>query len=235
MCVNIISMENNIKLVLLDVDNTLLDFEKNSQKSLEITLTELGYGYKDFYLKVFKEINDVLWKDVELKKITREELHQIRFGLIFDKLSISGDALLCEKRFLSNLNHCTIFVDGAMDLVKYLSKKYVVCSASNAPYVQQVERLTNSGIKPYLKHIFVSEKIGYNKPDTRFYDYCFDKAKRYAKSETVMIGDSLSADILGGINYGIKTIWFNFENKPLNPNIKPNYIVNKLEEIKGIL
>ena len=66
-------MENNIKLVLLDVDNTLLDFEKNAQKSLEITFNELGYGYKDDYPKVFKRINDVLWKDVELKKITRDE------------------------------------------------------------------------------------------------------------------------------------------------------------------
>lgn len=228
-------MENNIKLVLLDVDNTLLDFEKNAQKSLEITFNELGYGYKDDYSKVFKKINDVLWKDVELKKITRDELHQIRFGLIFKELGITGDVTETEKHFLGNLNYCTIFVDGAMDLVKYLSQKYTLCSASNAPYVQQVERLTNSGIKPYLKHLFVSQKLGYNKPDPRFFEECFKVAIGFKKEETIIIGDSLSADILGGINFGIKTIWFNFENKPKNNNVIPNYTIYKLEEIKNIL
>lgn len=228
-------MLSDIKVVFLDVDNTLLDFNENAKLSLKLSMKEHGLEYKDGYFSVFKSINDKLWKDVEKKVITRDKLHEIRFNLIFKELGISFDGKVLEKTFLNTLNRCTVFVDGAMELVKYLSKKYILCSASNAPYVQQIERLTNSGIMPYLKHTFISQELGVNKPDPRFFIKALERLDIKDKSKMVMIGDSLSADILGGINFGIKTVWFNFEKLEPPYKVKPDYIVNKLKEIEEIL
>ena len=140
-----------------------------------------------------------------------------------------------EQRFLTNLNHSAVLIEGAREILEYLSKKYMLCSASNAPENQQIARLKYSNIKQYITHQFISSRIGYNKPDERFFNYCFNIISPIEKEEVVLVGDSLTADILGGINYGIKTIWFNKDNKENDTTIKPDFIVNKLLELKNIL
>ena len=228
-------MLNDIKVVFLDVDNTLLDFNENAKLCLKITFEQFNLSFLDNYYTVFKRINDNLWHEVEKKIITREQLHEIRFDIIFKELGVNANGKAFEKAFLSNLNKCTIFVDGAMETVKYLSKKYIVCSASNAPYIQQVERLKNSGIDKYLTHKFISEELGAVKPDANFFEKCCNRLNFYDKTKMVMIGDSLSADILGGKNFGIKTIWFNFEKQTPPYKVEPDFTVNFLSEIKNIL
>ena len=228
-------MLKDIKVVFLDVDNTLLDFNANAKLCLEITFKEFGLPFKNEDFAVFKKINDKLWQDVEKKIITRERLHEIRFDIIFKELGIFADGKKVEKSFLENLNRCTLFVDGAMDIVKYLSKKYILCSASNAPYVQQVERLKNSGIDKFLSHKFISEELGAVKPDPSFFEKCVERLNFSDKSKMVIIGDSLSADVLGGKNFGIKTIWFNFEKLTPPYKVEPDFIVNSLKDIKKLL
>ena len=134
-----------------------------------------------------------------------------------------------------HIDNKVVFVEGAMDIVEYLSKKYILCSASNAPYVQQIERLKNSGIDKYLTHKFISQELGVPKPDPRFFEKCLERLDYKDKSKMVMIGDSLTADILGGKNFGIKTIWFNFEKLSPPYKINPDYTVNTLHEIKNLL
>ncbi len=228
-------MLKDIKVVFLDVDNTLLDFNENAKLCLKITFEQFNQPFFEEYNSVFKRINDKLWHDVEKKIITREELHEIRFNIIFKELGIVMGGKAFEKSFLENLNKCTIFVDGAMDLVKYLSKKYILCSASNAPYVQQIERLKNSGIDKYLTHKFISQELGVPKPDPRFFEKCLERLDFKDKSKMVIIGDSLTADILGGKNFGIKTIWFNFEKLSSPCKVEPDYTVNALNEIRNLL
>ena len=127
-----------------------------------------------------------------------------------------------------------MLIDGAKDIVEYLSKKYILCSASNAPYIQQIGRLTTSGLISYFKHNFISQEIGFDKPSKEFFDVCFERLNGIKKEQTIMIGDSLTADIKGARDYGITSIWFNFEKVLVNEKVS-DYVVDNLREIKDIL
>ena len=126
-------------------------------------------------------------------------------------------------------------VDGAYDLLDYLYGKYKLYIVSNGFRFVQESRLKIGDFEKYFDGVFVSEDIGIPKPAKEFFDYCFERLGNPPKGDTLLIGDSLSADIIGGINYGIDTIWFNKNGDPLPEDIEPTYIVNKLEEIMEIL
>ena len=223
-----------IKAIFLDVDNTLLDFNQGARLGMEKAFTLNGLDFKSEYNAVFKTINDELWRKVERKEITRDELHKIRFNLVLKELGIDYDGWEIEKTFLELLKSIAVLIDGAMDLVQYLSKKYILCSASNAPYIQQIGRLTTSGLIKYFKYNFISQEIGFDKPSKRFFDVCFDRLNGVTKEQTFMIGDSLTADIKGAKDYGIKSIWFNFEKLDYSDN-PADYVVESLSQIKDII
>lgn len=223
-----------IKAVFLDVDNTLLDFNKGATLGMEKAFNMNGLEFKKEYNAVFKVINDELWRKVERREITRAELHRIRFNLVLKELNIEYDGYEIEKTFLELLKTIAVPIDGALDLAQYLSSKYILCSASNAPYIQQMGRLKTSGLLKFFKHNFISEEIGFDKPSKEFFDVCFSRLDGITKEQTVMIGDSLTADIKGAKDYGIKSIWFNFE-KVDNKEIISDYTVDNLKEIKDIL
>ena len=224
-----------VKAVILDVDNTLLDFNKSACETIKRGFCELGLTYTDGILDVFLRTNDMLWRKIENKEMTREELHRVRWDIIFGKLGINADGGEMERLFLSRLEDYAIPVDGALEIVEYLAGKYKLYTASNAPYAQQVKRLTKSGIMPFIDRILNFEEQGINKPQKRFFEECLRVISPVTKDETVIIGDSLSADMKGGKNVGITTVWFN-RNGAANPEKGLcDYTVTSLAEIKGIL
>lgn len=218
----------------MDVDNTLLDFEKCAKQSMKDGFCEVSIPFSDEMFDVFTEINNDLWHRVEKKELTKNGLFKIRWNLIFKELNIDFDGPSFEKIFFKNLSQSTEQVDGATDILRYLSQKYTVCVASNARYDQQENRLKKSGLKEYIDKLFVSEKIGFEKPDKAFFDACFAHYPHIKKDEIIMIGDSLTADIAGGVACNIKTCWFNPKNMAAK-DVKPDYTVNRLDEIKNIL
>ena len=224
-----------IKAVLLDVDNTLLDFNKSAGETIKSAFFELGLDYSEKVFDVFLNTNDTLWRRIEEKKMTREELHKTRWNIIFGKLGIDADGAEMERLFLSRLEDYAIPVDGALDTVKYLSGKYKLYTASNAPYAQQVKRLTLSGIIPFIEKIFNFEDQGINKPQKRFFEECLKEMLPVKREEIAIIGDSLSADIAGGKSVGITTVWFNRGGLAIAPSGLCDYTVNSLAEIKAIL
>ncbi|MGN0203768.1 MAG: HAD-IA family hydrolase, partial [Coprococcus sp.] len=140
-----------------------------------------------------------------------------------------------ERIFLKYLRDAHESVDGAMELLSYLSGKYTVCIASNAPYDQQLHRLKQAGMLPYIQYLFISEKVGYPKPGRRFFDYCFSRLKTIQPKEAIIIGDSMTADIAGGIEYGMKTCWYNHDGAAVPDSPKADYVVTALEQIRNIL
>lgn len=228
-------MISNVKVVFIDIDNTLLDFNKCSALAIEKAFNYYGLEFSSAVMQAFFPINNALWRKIERGEYTKEQLHKDRFNLVFEKLNIDFDGELVEKRFLENLFDTVALVDGAMDIVKYLSSKYMLCTASNAFLEQQINRLTISGIMPYVKKTFVSEKLGAEKPTKEFFDRAFSELNGVLPNECVIIGDSLTADISGGREYGLKTIWFNFLNQPLPKEKIYDYKVDRLFEIKNIL
>ena len=224
-----------IKAVLLDVDNTLLDFNKSANETIKSAFNELGLEYSEGIFDVFLRTNDMLWRKIEKKEITREELHRVRWNIIFGELGLNADGAEMERLFLSRLENYAIPVDGALDTVKYLSEKYRLYTASNAPYAQQVKRLTLSGIIPFIERILNFEEQGINKPQKRFFEECLKAMTPVKREEIAIIGDSLSADIAGGKSVGITTVWFNRGGSANPPKGLCDYTVETLSDIKNIL
>lgn len=225
-----------VKAVFLDVDNTLLDFDKCGAAAMRQGFEELGLPFEDrMYFDTFTNINEPMWKKIERGELTREELFAIRWNLVFDKLGIKSDGPAFEKRFHDILLSAAVPVDGAVELAAYLHEKYTVCVASNAFYDQQVKRLTLAGIAPYIDHYFISERLGADKPSKAFFDAALASLPDIRADECVMIGDSLTADIAGGVNAGVPTIWFNRLNVPVPNGCKADHIVTSLMGIRTIL
>ena len=149
--------------------------------------------------------------------------------MIFALLGIDVDGVEFENAFYSHLTESAEPVYGALDLLKYLHGKYLVCAASNASSAQQIQRLNNAGMTGYLDRIFISEQIGFSKPKKEFFERCFEKISPVAPSETGMIGDSLTADIAGGQAAGLDTCWYNPHGKP--NTAAPTYEIHALDEL----
>lgn len=225
-----------IKAIFLDVDNTLLDFGQCSLQSMQQACEKHGVEFNDKLVETFHRINNGLWKDIEKGTITRAWLHDNRWKIIFDDIGgINADGVLFEKDFFLGLNTIAVPIDGSLELVEYLAGKYELYVVSNAEYFQQANRLEKCGMLKYIRKIFVSADIGYAKPSREFFDACYAEVPDLKPEETVIIGDSLSADIIGGINYGIKSCWFNFKNEPVPSDINIDWVTDSLRKIPDFL
>jgi len=224
-----------IRFVLLDVDNTLLDFHRCAESAIRHLFEQNGWACTDETLATFHRINNGLWASLEKREITKEQLYERRWNLIFAALGIDADGHAFEERFLEQLAVEAVPVDGAPELLRYLAEKYTVCVASNAPHEQQIKRMTHSGLMPYIAEMFTSERLGVSKPDKAFFDACFEILKPASLDEIIIVGDSISADIRGGKAAGIATCWFNPHGENPPADCIPTHTVTHLREIMGIL
>ena len=158
-----------LKAVLMDIDDTLLDFGKCAEQAMRIGFAEWGLPYDDSTYATFTRINDGLWLMIERGELTTQQLFEFRWNRIFEALGIQADGAAFEKRFLDLLYETAIPVDGADEICRYLKDKYILCAASNAFHDQQLNRLAMSGLLPYFDHVFVSESLGYRKPEKAFF------------------------------------------------------------------
>lgn len=221
-------------VVFIDIDDTLLDFTKCANDAIKSACNKFGVPYTTTLVDTFHPINLDLWHRLEKKEVTKEKLFDTRFQIVFDKLGIKADGIAFETAFRENFHESAILVDGARDLLEYLRSKYKVYVASNASMHQQTNRMKRAELDGYIDGYFVSEEIGFPKPQKEFFDACFKELPDVKPQDVVMIGDSLSADIKGACEYGLKTIWYNHRNEPTS-DVKCDYIVSRLSEVKNIL
>jgi 2-haloacid dehalogenase len=201
------------------------------------------YGLKPYteaMFPVFEKINDSLWRQLEQGTLTFEELIKCRWDLIFKELEIDFDGIIFEEYFQKRLFNSAVPEDGAEDLLKYLSRKYTLCAASNGPYEQQMNRLRIGKMRDYFSYCFISSQIGAQKPGRQFFDHCFSILREnvfpeLTPEEVIIIGDSISSDISGGIDYGMHTCLYQKNAIPEQSDSGADYVVNSLSEIKNIL
>lgn len=224
-----------IKHIFLDLDGTILDFLKAEATALSRVLTELGIKPTEEKIKLYSKINDSQWKRLEKGEISREQVLVGRFEIFFRELGESRDALQTRTLYEKYLSEGHFFIDGAEELLESLSKQYNLYLASNGTKTVQDSRIKSAGIQKYFKDIFVSQDIGFNKPDKRYFDMAFKKIENFLPDEAVIIGDSLSSDILGGNNAKIKTVWFNPNGLENSLNVKIDAVAKKLSDIPDIL
>lgn len=223
-----------IEAILIDIDNTLLDFRKCSRIALKHGLDIYGIEYRPEMYPTFERINNALWYEIELGTLDIAGLYKVRWNRVFNALGIDVDGEEFEEHFVRFMHDAAEPVDYAHETLTYLAQKYRVYAASNAPLEQQRKRLTDAGMMSCLSGLFTSEELGCSKPDSAFYTACFDRMGNPAPESVMAIGDSIHADITGATAYGMKTCWFNIHGNPI-PEEKPDYIINDLREIRNIL
>lgn len=222
-------------VVLLDVDDTLLDFHRAEAAALTKTLLRLGVEPKPETLRRYSQINASQWELLEDGVITRETVLTRRFELLFEELGLEISGALARDLYEANLAKGHYFIPGAPELLKALYGRYRLYIVSNGTAAVQAGRIGSAGIAGYFEEIFISEELGFDKPSREFFDRCFARIKDLDRERTVIVGDSLTSDIRGGINAGIKTCWFAPQEKPLRPGIVPDYRITALSELPGLL
>lgn len=225
------------KNILFDLDNTLLDFNMAERIALIRTLEKMGAGHDESVVKRYSELNKQQWQLLELGKLTRSEVKIRRFKLLFEELLADLKAEEAAKIYENNLAIGHYFMKDAIALLETIrrSGSYRMYLVTNGTKRVQESRIASAGIGKYFDGIFISEEMGANKPSKEYFDKCFKQIGDINIEETVIIGDSISSDILGGINAGISTIWFNPYHEENSSTIKPDIEIDRLCRVAEIL
>ena len=223
-----------IEFLFLDLDDTILDFHKAERIAISKTIREFGVEPTEDILNLYHEINKWHWEQLELGTLTRAEVLVNRFGVLFEKLGRAVDAPKCAKIYEVNLSQGHWFLPGAEEAVERLSKKYRLFLASNGTAAVQKGRMTSANLYRFFETVFVSQEIGHNKPSKAYFDACFASISGFDKEKAMIVGDSLSSDIKGGINAGIKTVWVNPDHKD-SGSIRPDFEIEALSQLEALL
>ena len=218
----------NYTYLLLDADDTLFDFQLAQERSLNEVFQKVGIPLE--HKKTYKEISHGLWAKLEKKEITLDELKASRFQLLLEKINHKTDFDV-EMLYENTLSTHDELLDGAITFLETVSKKYHLVLISNGMPNIQHPRLQSSGIEKYFESIFISDEMGAQKPSTEFFDIVFNQINA-KKEQCLVIGDSLTSDILGGSNYGLDTCWINFDKKT---HTLPTYCCDSFKKILEIL
>ncbi|MGT2907553.1 YjjG family noncanonical pyrimidine nucleotidase [Streptococcus dentiloxodontae] len=224
------------KFLLFDLDHTLLDFNAAEDVALTQLLKEAQVpdvqAYKAFYIPM----NQQLWQDLTLKKISKKELVNTRFARLFAHFGQQVDGSAFAHRYQDFLSQQGQTLTGAKTLLENLTDDgYRIFGATNGITKIQTGRMAKSDIAPYFEQVFISDRIGFQKPDKAFYDYIAKDITYFDHSRALMIGDSLLADIQGGNNVGIDTVWYNPEKKENKTAARPTFEATTYQEIQEIL
>ncbi|MCX2473146.1 YjjG family noncanonical pyrimidine nucleotidase [Pedobacter sp. MC2016-05] len=224
------------KHIFFDLDHTIWDFDRNAEETLNELyhthkLQELGLqSCSDFILK-YTENNHQLWADYHLGKITKEFLRAERFSKTFIQLGIHPDSVpnQFEDDYVSISPTKTNLFEAAEEVLAYLQQKYSLHIISNGFKETTLTKMNLSNLNPYFENVIISEDVGVNKPNPQIFEYALDKAKA-TKAESIMIGDSLEADVYGALNFGIEAIFFN----PLEKE-KPADVAKQITHLKELM
>ena len=224
------------KTLLFDLDSTLWDFHSAENYALTKLLGQQGVDDVDAYIDVYVPMNRAMWRSLEKDEITREELVETRFAKLFDHFGFEKDGKELAAEYEAILGTQGQTYEGAEELLQALQDAgYDLYAATNGITTIQKGRLSNSPIAKYFKKVFISEEVGAQKPSEVFFERVAGAIPDYDKDKAVIIGDSLTADIQGGINAGIDTIWMNLAAKENRTAIKPTVEVRSYAELLEFL
>ena len=221
--------------ILFDVDGTLLDFNAAERKALVETLEHYGWPADAATQDLYRQINSQLWAALERGEIKKDRLVVERFHRFMGEIGVEGDAAQANRYYLDHLGSHADVMPGALDALRELAEVASLAVVSNGVARVQYSRLEAAGIMPYIDEVFVSEKLGVEKPSRKFFDIALRTLGIENRSKVLVVGDSLAADIQGGVNAGLHTCWFNPEGKEAEGKARPNYTVASFDELYRIV
>lgn len=224
-----------IEFLLLDLDDTILDFHKAERIAIAKSIRDFGVEPTEAVLGRYHVINKWHWEQLELGKMTREEVLVGRFAMLFEEMGIAVNAVDVARAYEKNLAIGHYFLPGAEEAVDTLHKKYRLFLVSNGTASVQKGRMTSANLYRFFEKVFVSQEIGHNKPAKAYFDACFAQIPDFDPAKAVIVGDSLSSDIQGGINAGIKTCWVNPSHAAPQNGIVPDYEIEALHQLPALL
>lgn len=219
--------------LLLDLDETLFDFAKSERYAIDRLMEKYGIPVSDENRKLYSEINASKWRKLEMGEITRPQLFRERFEDFFGKTHVEADAAEANIAYMQFLSQASFILDGALEVCEKLSKKYALYLVTNGTKIVQNGRLNGSPIMKFIKDVFISEEIGFNKPQKEYFDYVLEHIGERDKSKILVVGDSLSSDIAGAMNSGLDSCWVNRNNQ--KTDVVPTYTICDITELLNIL
>ncbi|WP_127848276.1 YjjG family noncanonical pyrimidine nucleotidase [Lacticaseibacillus hulanensis] len=223
--------------LIFDLDDTILDFTASEEKGLSGVFADFGITDNEQTRTTYKRVNSSLWAALERGELTRAQLLDIRFERFAEAIHKPDlDAHAAEKEYRQFLNNGFDEVPGAKSLLQHLrGAGYRVLAGTNGNAATQHNRLLHSHLGPLFDGVYMSEEIGYDKPDPRFFDAIFKREPQIDRQDTIMIGDGLNSDIRGGVNYHLQTIWVNRKHQTNLTELTPTHEVNSLTQLGDLL
>ena len=220
--------------LLFDLDNTLLDFTGAEFICIKELFTRHGLPNDDDSVRLYSKINDSYWKAFERGEIKAEEIYTGRFDTFGKEKGVRVDSARLAKDYLALLSCCAIEKEYCEDLLSYCKEKgYEISVVTNGIAYNQRSRIERCCIKDYITHLFISEEIGSKKPAREYFEKVFEKIGEKDKSKILVIGDSVTSDILGAFNAGLDSCLLTAEKG--NLGIEPTYRIESLKDLVNIL
>jgi len=224
------------EIIIFDADETLFDFKKSEREAFKNSMLEFDIEYdENHHLKIYQGINTAIWKEFEEGLITQKKLKVERFKRLAVELQAGFNEEEFAKAYMKHLSNGSFLFEDTIELVDSLHKDYRLTIVTNGLKDVQDNRIRKSIIAKYFEDIVVSEEVEVSKPDPKIFEHALNNIKHTDKSKVLMVGDSLTSDIQGGINFGIDTCWYNPNKHKNKTGIEPTYEIASLNELKEIL
>lgn len=221
-----------IRAVLMDIDDTLFDFQTSSRQALAETMQALGLPFSGAIWELYSKIDTEYWQSFERGQITKERLYIERFSDLFAALGVSRDAAACNAAYFRALGEQRNFMPHCEQTLRLLHARYPIYILTNGHAQLQKQRIAASGMAQYFDRVFISELLGCKKPDRAFFDRVFAELGEDLRPDSIMIGDSLSSDMQGGRNAGIRTCFYGSRARA---DARCDYVVEDLLELPALL
>lgn len=224
------------EIIIFDADETLFDFRKSEREAFKNTMVEFDVDYDETYhLKIYQDINTAIWKEFEEGLITQEKLKIDRFKRLSHELNMDFNPENLASSYMKHLADGSFLLEGALELIEELTGSYKLLIVTNGLTDVQNKRIRKSSIANHFEHIVISEEVKVSKPNPKIFELALKDLTCSDKSKVLIIGDSLTSDIQGGINFGIDTCWYNPNKLQNTKNITPTYEVSTFDELKKLL
>ena len=221
--------------VLFDADGTLLDFEKSEDEAVREAMLRSNITPDDEKVATYSKINKGLWEMLERKEIEKSVLLYRRFELFCEHYGYTADAKKMAEDYMNLLSQKGYVLEGATALLQRLHGKIRMYIVTNGVDFIQRSRYVRSGLCDFFDGIFISGEIGYEKPDPKYFEKVESSLGALDKSSTIVIGDSLTSDILGANNYCLDSCWYNPKLKENNSKALPTYVAQSFDEVYSII
>ena len=221
--------------LLFDADNTLFDFDRADRLAFAASCAVSGLEYSEELLQRYWVHNSACWTMFDRGEATKDFICLERFRRFFAELGIDADPAAANRTHLETLSTCAFPMEHSVEVCERLSRTHRLFLITNAVAAVQRGRLERAEIKPYLEAAFISEEAGAQKPTEAYFDYVFAHIDGITRDNCLVIGDSLTSDIQGSVNYGLASCWYNPKHAPNPDGLRVDYEITDLRELYDIV